>query len=195
LSSGAPPTEDGAALGAGEHVDPEIVTWIWLAAGLLMMAVELMVPGLVLVFMGLAAVAVSILRFIGVVEGLPESFVLWMISSILLVATLRRAATKWFPSEKQRANVDDEERDAYGKEVTVLEEIGENHADGRIRYQGTSWPAISVKGTLPKGIRVRIVYRENLNWVVEPIDEELKALEPPREEKVPDRATVDETVV
>jgi len=62
----------------------------------------------------------------------------------------------------------DEDADAFGTEVAVLVRVTEHQA-GRIQFQGTSWPARSVHGALEPGERARIVDRENLVWIVEPL--------------------------
>lgn len=152
-------------------MDPEIITYIWMAVGILLCAAEFLMPGLVVIFMGLASLAVGILRWIGLIEGLPESFMMWMVSSIAMVLLFRKAAMKWFPPEEEKDSFD-EHADAYGKIVDVIDAIDETDSKGRIRFQGTSWPAICVEGSIQAGQKARIVYRDNLNWVVEPVEAE-----------------------
>jgi inner membrane protein len=167
-------------------MDPEIITYIWFAIGLLLCAAEFLLPGLVVVFMGLASIAVGILRWVGLVEGLPESFFTWMITSVLMVLVFRKAAMKWFPAESQDDRFN-EDADAFGKLVDVIDEIHEGHNRGRIRFQGTSWPATCVNGSIPAGQKARIVYRNNLDWVVEAADAETPhALEAPKAKPVPE---------
>ena len=166
-------------------MDPEIITYIWFAVGLLLCAAEFLLPGLVAIFMGLASIAVGILRWVGLIEGLPESFFAWMITSVLMVLVFRKAAMKWFPAESEDDSFD-EQADAYGKGVDIIDDIQEGNNKGRIRFQGTSWPATCVNGTIAAGQKARIVYRDNLDWVVEKVEAaDMPALAAPHSETVP----------
>ncbi len=155
-------------------MDSDVITLIWLAVGLLLIAFELFVPGLVVVFAGLGALAVAILRFVGVIEGLPASFIAWLISSVVMVLALRSSLKRWFPAEESR-HVENEDLDAFGKVVDVLEEVSESGAGlevkGRVRFGGTTWPAVTPEGSIPKGAKAKLVYRDSLAWVVEPLRE------------------------
>ena len=159
-------------------MDSSLLTWIWLALGVLLGAAELALPGLVVVFLGMAALIVSGLCGIGLVQDAALSIVIWMTTSVFLVLALRRMALKWFPPEV-RKDSGDEDLDAYGQTVTVVEECREEGSDGRIRFQGTTWPATCTKSSIPAGQKARLLYRDNLVWVIEPIDikDEQKQLE------------------
>lgn len=147
-------------------MDTQVLMWIWLVAGIVMLASELVVPGMITGFLGAAALITSALVKLGVVEGLESSLFTWMGSSTLLVVTLRRALMKRFP-----ANVahDPPLSDAalYGTIVDVVADIDEDGTNGRIRLHGTSWPAKSSTGRIPAGSRARLVFRDNLSWTVE----------------------------
>lgn len=153
-------------------MDGDVITLIWLAVGLLLIAFELFMPGLVVVFAGLGALAVAILRYVGVVEGLPASFITWLVSSVVMVLAFRSTLRKWFPAEES-TKVENEDLDAFGKVVDVLEEVTESSsgapAVGRVRFGGTTWAAVTAEGTIPKGAKAKLVYRDNLAWVVEPV--------------------------
>lgn len=169
-------------------MDSEIITWLWLGFGLLLIAAELFTPGLVTVFMGLSALGVAILRWVGAIEGLPASFMTWAIGSLVMVLTMRKAALKWFPADKSKANID-EDLEAYGKVVKVESDIVEGSTDGRIRFQGTSWAATCNDGRIAAGQQARIVFRDNLVWVVEPVDDDARLLEGPSGVKVPEKVS------
>lgn len=162
----------------------ETITLIWLVAGLLLCASELVAPAFITVFLGVSAIAVAALRAIGLLEGFPASFAVWLISSFVMILALRRLAVKWFPAQRNKASVDETASD-FGQEVEVLADIDENHSEGRVRYQGTTWPATTPQGRIPKGKKARIVYRENLSWVVEAVDDGPLELEAGSEARVP----------
>jgi hypothetical protein len=56
-----------------------------------------------------------------------------------------------------------------GQTVKVIEAVGEERP-GRIRFRGAEWDARTTEGRLPKGAKARILYRDNLTWIIEPID-------------------------
>lgn len=144
---------------------------VWLFLGLVLMGSEFFVPGMILLFPGLGALIVAALQAAGLVESLPASLVAWAGSSIALFAVMRKSLRRWFPAEESR-RLEREGADAYGKLVEVLEDVIEQSPgealQGRIRHEGTTWPAASTLGTIRKGERARLVYRDELAWVVEP---------------------------
>lgn len=142
--------------------------WIWLIGGLLLMVSELFLPGIVAVFLGAAAVLVAGLQAVGVIEGLMTSILVWMGLSVGLTVSLRRTVAKYLPAEVTKKNLSQGEADALGVEVEVLETVYEDNTEGRIRYQGTTWPATSTRGTIDKGAAATLVARDNLAWLVEP---------------------------
>jgi len=149
---------------------PEAITWIWLIAGVGLFASELFIPGLITGFFGLGAISVAALRWLGIVSGVTESFVAWFGISIVLLVTLRQVALKWFPSERSFV-ITDEDVAAVGTIVDVIQEIHPSESGGRIRFSGTTWPAVSKEGVLLAGTKARLLYRDNLVWVVEPYSE------------------------
>ena len=52
----------------------------------------------------------------------------------------------------------------------VIEPINDMDNEGRIKFQGISWQARSLEGEIPTGTQVRIKYRDNTTWIVEPVD-------------------------
>ena len=73
-------------------MDPAI---IWFLIGLGLIIAELAVPGIILVFFGIAAWVVAILDWCGV-ESLSVQLWIFGITSLLLVFVLRRFVKDWF---------------------------------------------------------------------------------------------------
>ena len=67
-----------------------------------MMRSEMVVPGMVIGFLGFASVLVAGARALGLVESLGASVGLWAVTSMGLVLSLRNVAKKYFPSEEKR---------------------------------------------------------------------------------------------
>ena len=66
----------------------------------------------------------------------------------------------------------DEDLEAVGCVVEVVESVSSADQKGRVRFGGTTWPAVSKEGTIPKGRKAKLVLRDNLVWTVEPYDAE-----------------------
>ncbi len=149
-------------------MSPEHVTWTWLVAGVLLVASEAVVPGAVVIFLGLGALLVGAARWLGLLEGWIESFSAWFILSTVLTLALRGVVSRWSQGEKSFQSTDEDE-DAFGTVVTVANQITDGELSGRIRFRGTTWPARSVQGALEPGEQVRIVDRDNVSWIVEKV--------------------------
>lgn len=147
----------------------DTITWAWLIAGIVLLVTELFLPGLVVSFLGLAAILVACFRWLGFLSGWIDSFGAWFITSIVLLMGVRTLVLRWFPGESSY-QATDEDLEAIGSVVEVVDTIeGRDQEGGRIRYMGTSWPA-KTKGEfpIPAGKKAKLLYRENLIWVVEP---------------------------
>ncbi len=145
-----------------------VETWLWLAAGIALVCSELVATHLVSGFLGAGALVVAALRLAGVLQGTVPSLIVWAVASAGLLVLLRQWLVKVAGKpEKQRASLSEELR-TFGREVEVVETVVEGAATGRVRFDGTTWPAQSVRGTIEAGGKARLVHRENLAWVVEP---------------------------
>lgn len=150
-------------------MDGSVFTWAWLAAGILLLASELFAPSLTAVFFGISAVLIAGLRAVGLVESHVVSMALWLVGSAFLFWLLHAALKRRYQPEVSR-EITSEDARAFGAMVEVVAPVNDRDTSGRIRYDGTSWPAISTKGLLPEGSRARLLHRDNLAWVVDPVD-------------------------
>ena len=147
-------------------------TIAFIIAGVLLVASEVVAPALVSVFFGVAALIVAGLRALGVLESLPLSLLVFGLTSLALVIPGRFLIQRLLPgrSESHKDTLDlDDDKDAMGEVVEIVEDVAEDNDAGRIRFQGTTWQARSVHGTLKAGAHAQLVYREGLIWVVEPV--------------------------
>lgn len=163
-----------------ESVNPDTVTWIWFGAGALLIMTEFLIPGLVVMFLGLGAMLVALGRWLHLLEGEMASFTAWFIISLVLIISLRQLLARFVPAEISYQSPD-EDLNAQGTVVEVLKAVDGGHNDGRIRFQGSSWPATCLEGSIASGNKARLLYRDNLVWVVEPAgDDSLLDSWPPR---------------
>ena len=158
-------------------MNPDTITWIWFVAGALLMLTELAIPGLVVVFLGLGAMLVALGRWLHLLEGEISSFTAWFIISLVLVISLRQLLARFVPAETSYQSPE-EDLNAQGTVVEVLEAVDDQHRDGRIRFQGSSWPATCLEGSIASGEKARLLYRDNMVWVVEPADDSDSLLDP-----------------
>lgn len=150
-------------------MDGEIITWTFLIGGILLMLLEAFIPGGVTFILGLSGLSVGVLRYFGFLEDPFTATFTWLFSSMALTILIRPFVKKYFPGETSFKYAD-EDYEAMDQIVDVVEPINEFDSSGRIRYQGISWQARSMEGDIPAGTQVRIKYRENTTWIVEPVD-------------------------
>ena len=148
-------------------MDIDTTVWVWIVAGALLMLSETVIPGGVVVFVGIAAVLVGSAQLLGWLEGPFDSFTVFFVLSIVLLLSLRGLVSRFFPGDTSYQSPD-EDAEAVGSLVDVVETVSEGSTEGRIHFRGTSWPATCVEGSISRGQRAIIVTRDNLIWIVEP---------------------------
>lgn len=149
-------------------MDAELLTWIFLGGGTLLMFLEFILPGGVALFLGFSGVTIGILRFMGILSGPGISVAAWLILSVGLTLAIRPFLKKYFKPESSY-KVADEDYEAMDKTAEVLQEVNDSDNSGRIRFNGTSWSARSMEGSIKEGELVKIRFRENTTWIVESV--------------------------
>ena len=150
-------------------LDPTLLTWGFVAGGLLLMVLETVVPGGVAGFLGLGGLVIAGLRALGLLLDPWTAIITWVFLSVGLTIALRPLAMRFVRGETS-LSLTDEDAEAMGETVMVVEQVGEEEP-GRIRYRGATWEARAVEGTLPKGAEAALLYRDNLTWIVEAADD------------------------
>lgn len=150
-------------------MDGEILTWVFLIGGILLMVLETLLPGGVAFLLGLSGLGVGILRYFGFLADPFSATLVWLLSSTALTIAIRPLINRYFKGETSY-KLADEDYEAMDQIVEVIEPINDLNNDGRIRFQGISWQARSMEGDIPAGVQVRIKYRDNTTWIVEPVD-------------------------
>ena len=149
-------------------MDAELLTWAFFLGGVLLMILETVLPGGVAFFLGVGGLLTGGLRLLGLVSDPVVSVLVWMFVSTGLTIALRPLAVRYLGGDFSLA-MTDEDAEAMGQTVTVVEPVDEE-SKGRIRFRGATWDARTTEGRLPKGAEARILYRDNLTWIVEPTD-------------------------
>jgi len=141
----------------------------WLILGVALIAAEFLIPGLVVVFLGVAALLVSAGVHFGLLEGWMQILTAWFVLSLALVLLLRGLFARFMPGERETVNID-EDVDAFGKIVKVVRLINEDGTKARVSFRGAEWDAVSEDFPLKPGGTARLLGRDNLVWIVEPWD-------------------------
>ena len=148
--------------------------FVWAILGILLMAAESLTPGFWVIFFGAGGLVTAALAWgmPGIADRPHLQVLLWLGSSTLLLALLRRALKKRFGARQARA-------ESIGSRALVIEAIAPGKP-GRIRFAGTTWRAESYDEELAAGETVEILAQENLTcFVSRPF---LDGGEQPREE-------------
>ncbi len=141
-------------------------TWIVLA--ILFSCLEIFVPGGILLNLGIASLLVAIGVQLQLLNTWAVTLTAWFIFASILLFVLYFFTEKFFKGEQTIGNVY-EELDIYGKKVIVTENIGPGTHAGRVKYQGTTWTALSDGTEITAGKQATIVCKDNISLVVEPI--------------------------
>ena len=141
---------------------------LWLGSGIFLMAIEFLVPGLVMVFVGLGSLTVVFGMHFGYIDGILQQFITFFISSIIYLLTLRFLVLRFVPSVTRKENIDEDE-EVIGSIVELVEDINSGEF-GRVEHSGSSWQARAEGDqTILKGEQVKIIGRDNITWIVQKI--------------------------
>ena len=137
---------------------------LWLGSGIFLMAIEFLVPGLVLVFVGLGSLTVVFGMHFGYIDGILQQFITFFISSIIYLITLRFLVLRFFTSVTRKENIDEDE-EVRGSIVELVTDINSGEF-GRVEHSGSSWQARAEGDqTILKGEQVKIIGRDNITSV------------------------------
>lgn len=137
----------------------------WIVAGGILIFLELVVPGMVLGFVGTSALLVALFIWLGWIDTWVGSLTCWFVLSLALLVGLRGLFQRLVGGNIDRQSTD-EDLDAYGTIVDVVETITAEKP-GRIRYRDATWSAICYDHTIEAGSKAMLAYRDNLVWIVE----------------------------
>ena len=141
---------------------------LWLVSGIFLMAIEFLVPGLVMVFVGLGALTVALGMYLGYIDGVLQQFITFFIGSIIYLLTLRFLVLRFVPSVTRKENIDEDE-EVMGSIVEIVADINSGEF-GRVEHSGSSWQARAEGDqTILKGEQVKIIGRDNITWIVQKI--------------------------
>jgi len=154
-------------------------SYFLIITGTIFMIAELIIPGGVVAPLGLGLLVVFLTRYLGLVTSHEPLIIIWMVSSLSMMIIARMILSKVTPGDSITENIE-EKFDAYGTIVEVVDTIKPGENGGRIRYQGTSWKAVSVSKIIESGKKAKLIDHDSDNgvWIVETLtDLEIDKLE------------------
>ena len=137
----------------------------WLFLGVALIILEVMTPGLVSIFFGLAALTVAAGAWLMPSLGQGWQWIAFSVFSVLYIFLLRKSLKKVFSGERE---VSDSPSDEFSGKLAVVVEAVAPNKPGRGEFCGTNWTAEAETG-FPVGASVRILGRKNLTLRVEAV--------------------------
>lgn len=137
----------------------------WLYAGVALILIEVMTPGLVSLFFGLAALTLALIVWLAPELAQGWQWILFSVLSVLYILLLRKSLKSVFSGSRE---ISDNPDDALtGKLAVVTQPIAPNRP-GRVELGGTTWNA-EAEGELAAGVSVRVAGKKNLTLRVEAV--------------------------
>jgi membrane protein implicated in regulation of membrane protease activity len=141
----------------------------WFIAALALFALEIIVPGFVIMWFGVGALAAALLDLLGV-HDLIWQVIVFAIVSLIGVGMSRTLFKNFFmrrsPGSKLKTNADA----LIDKNGVVTEQIDNSLSKGRIYVEGQDWSARSENGEIIEpDTKVRIIKYEGVRLYVEKI--------------------------
>jgi len=138
-------------------------TWNWLIAGLVLLGIELLAPGIFMLWLGIAAIAVGLISF-AIDWSWQAQVITFAVLSLAMVPLWRRFAAK---SREDENNVFLNRRAAelVGREFTLDKPIV--GGVGSVRVDDTVWRVTGPD--CAAGARVRIVKAHGASLSAEPV--------------------------
>ena len=135
--------------------------WLWMIGGVVLLAAEILVPGVFLVWIGIAAIVTGLFALLFGI-GIAGQLGLFALYAVLAVMAGRRFyGVKGIESADPRLN--DRAAQLVGRRVLVIQRVDED--SGRVRVGDSEWSARG--GPADAGERVRITGVEGNCLMVE----------------------------
>ena len=144
----------------------ELGPWNWMILGTALLALEVVVPGVYLLWLGIAAIltgTISLQLSDAAFWGWQVQVLVFLVLSIASALIGRRFFPTTGTEDTDQPLLNQRDRQLVGRTATLAEPIAEGR--GRIRLGDTLWRVIGPD--LPAGTRVRVVAAENGELKVE----------------------------
>ncbi len=137
---------------------------IWLISAILLMVSEFIIPGFVILFFGVGALAASGVAFFTTASLVVQGWV-FVIVSILSLIIGRRCFKNVLRGKQELSHGDADDDGVVGRVATVTVAI-QPPQPGRVIINGSEWKAVA-KTPIAVGTSVTVTARENITLTVE----------------------------
>lgn len=147
----------------------ELLTWILLGTGSALILLEIITPGGISFCVGLSTIITGLGYQFNYVTSFSNLVVTWAVLSIG-TSLIGIMIVRLFFTGNVVKGYFDEDVDAFNTEVEVRESFV--NGEGAVFYSGTIWKArcdYSTATEIRKGDTVRIIGRDNITWIIEPL--------------------------
>jgi membrane protein implicated in regulation of membrane protease activity len=134
--------------------------FLWFLAGLIMLVLEFLMPGLIIFFFGLGALVVAVICFFTDIS-LNIQMSIFLVASVLLLLVLRQWMKRAFAGHLHANGALSE---FTGKTAVVTHQI-DPVAGGRVDLHGISWNA-EAEELIPEGTVVEVTGKDNITLSV-----------------------------
>jgi len=123
----------------------DYTTLSWFVMGIVLILLELVIPGIIIMFFGCGALLVSLLLYCGLQLDSTGQALVFLISSLAFLALFRPIYMKLCKSgfNKNQAPGADVHSEYIGKKALVTKAIPGGIAQGQIEFKGAIWNAVS----------------------------------------------------
>lgn len=151
-----------------------IEPWHWLVLGLAMVGFEIFVPGVLIMWFGVAGVVTGLILMI-VPLDIALQMLLFGVLSVLCIFPIRQAAKRIYPDDAPEAtHLNQLGASLVGRRASISEAVV--NGSGAIHFGDTRW-AVRAENDLPVGATVVIRAVNGSTFQVEPVSS--PATEPP----------------
>ena len=142
---------------------PEI---IWFVVGLILILLEFAVPGVILVFFGIAAWIVTVLVYFDLLWSLQTQLLIFGGASVALLLALRRwVKDKFYGHITGTQDLNQNLEEFVGRPVLVIHDVVPDKTGGQVEFKGSTWNAVADE-TIKKGETATIVKNDGLTLVI-----------------------------
>ena len=137
---------------------------LWFFLGLILLLMELVVPGFVIIFFGIGAWITALVCLVAD-PGVNLQIIIFGVTSVISLIGLRKLIQKkfFYSKEGKSEMVEDE---FTGKEGVAISDFGKDKK-GKVEFKGTRWNAES-ESEIKEGQAVIILKKDSLILKVEP---------------------------
>ncbi|OEU50898.1 MAG: hypothetical protein BA861_09665 [Desulfobacterales bacterium S3730MH5] len=122
-------------------IDPILA---WFLAGLALVLLELVMPGVIFVFFGVGAWIVAAATYLKLTSSFESQLLLFSIASIVLLVFFRKWIKGMFHGHVSDVQDLSQDLDEFvGKNVVVLKDVIPDEMGGVVEFKGANWSAVS----------------------------------------------------